>query len=224
MHLRGLTEQFILSAAWAAGLAAGLAGAAHAEAPSFDCAKAENDAEHLVCDTPALAALDVELARVFEMAVNETARDPERAKTLKATQRGWIKGRDACWTSDLGMAACVTNEYAFRIDALRREYAAARGGDGASIGPFAYGCDGLDAGLSATFVNTSAPLVVLRWRDKAIVLPQVVAASGAKYAADTWMDYDADRAGPSVFWTHGREAQFQFAGGDTMTCVQDTTG
>lgn len=221
MHLRVLTALFVLAGGWA-GICVGVA---EADTPSFDCAKAEHDAEQLVCDTPALAALDVELARVFELAVNETARDTDRAKTLKATQRGWIKGRDACWTSDLGMATCVAHEYAFRIDALRREYAAARGGDGAaSIGPFAYDCDGLDAGLSATFVNTSAPLVVLRWRDTGIVLPQVVAASGGKYAADTWMDYDTDRTGPSVFWVHGREAQFQFAGGDMMTCVQDTTG
>lgn len=200
----------------------GWAWAAMAEGPAFDCAKAEHDAETAVCDSPALSELDRELARLYGLALDGAHMSEDRVRELTAMQRGWIKGRDDCWKSDLGLETCVANEYAFRIDALRTGYADARVEGGASLGPFAYVCDGLDAGLSASFVTTSAPMVVLRWLDHAIVLPQVQAGSGAKYASDKWYSPDGAQA-PSVFWTHGTAAQFQFAGGPSLSCTEDST-
>ncbi|EAQ03490.1 hypothetical protein OB2597_02682 [Pseudooceanicola batsensis HTCC2597] len=96
-----------------------LPGAGHAqEGPAFDCAKAESSAEKLVCDDPALAALDRRLADRFAAALSVTRGLDTGAKevedNLRATQRGWIKGRDECW-KDPDLRACVEAEY------LRRE-------------------------------------------------------------------------------------------------------
>jgi len=186
--------------------------------PSFDCAKAQSSAEEAVCSSDALAALDLELARLYEAASGGPNMDADGLATLKATQRGWIKGRDACWTSDMGVPLCTANEYAFRISELRQGYADARAEEGASLGPVPYRCDGREDTISATFVNTLEPMVVLRWGENAVVLPQVVAASGAKYASDAWY------GGPALFWTKGREAQFAAPGGDDTSCQQDDIG
>lgn len=71
------------------------------DAPSFDCVKASSSAEELVCATPDLAALDVRLAERFadsiEAALGLDAGATEAEAELRATQRGWIKGRDECW-------------------------------------------------------------------------------------------------------------------------------
>ena len=186
--------------------------------PSFDCAKAQSGAEDAVCSSDALAALDIELARLFTAASTGPNMDPDALATLRTMQRGWIKGRDACWTSDMGVPLCTANEYAFRISELRQHYADARAEEGASLGPFPYRCEGLETTLSAVFVNTLEPVVVLRWGENAVVLPQVEAASGAKYASDAWY------GGPALFWTRGREAQFAAPGADALSCQQDDIG
>ena len=69
--------------------------------PSFDCLKASSDAEELICADKKLAALDRRLATRFEAAMQaaraQDAGADAAAKNLRATQRGWIKGRDDCW-------------------------------------------------------------------------------------------------------------------------------
>ncbi|MDV7144955.1 MliC family protein [Tropicimonas sp. TH_r6] len=193
------------------------ANAESAETPSFDCAKVESEAEMTVCSSPALAELDRELARVYGLA-QEGGADAESRQWLKETQRGWIKGRDDCWKSDLGLEPCVASEYAFRIDEIRREFADARGGEGASTGPYAYACDGLGALISASFMATSAPSVVLRWRDRAVVLPRVPSASGSRYESANW------GSAPIVFWLKGDEAMLSTVAGETLPCQEDPTG
>ena len=186
--------------------------------PSFDCAKAQSSAEEAVCSSDALASLDLELARLYKAASTAPNVTHQALAKLKATQRGWIKGRDACWTSDMGVPLCTANEYAFRISELRQLYANARAGEGASLGPYPYRCEGLDETVSAVFVNTLEPMVVLRWGEAAVVLPQVVAASGAKYASDAWA------GGPALFWIKGRDAQFAAPGQDEVSCQEDDIG
>ncbi|MBN9888970.1 lysozyme inhibitor LprI family protein [Salipiger abyssi] len=86
--------------------------------PAFDCTRAESSAEKLVCDDAALGALDRRLADRFGAALAVTrgldAGAQEAEDTLRATQRGWIKGRDECW-KEPDLRACVETEY------LRRE-------------------------------------------------------------------------------------------------------
>ncbi|PRY26710.1 uncharacterized protein CLV78_101811 [Aliiruegeria haliotis] len=198
----------------ALGIGAGMAAAE----PAFDCAKAESDAEVAICGSEALGELDRELARLYALAVEGPNMTADRLDELKATQRGWIKGRDECWKSSFPLETCIANEYAFRIDELRTGYADARSEEGASLGPFPYACEGFGALVSAVFVNTSEPLVTLRWRDVAVVLPRVESGSGSHYETDNW-------DGKTIsFWVKGKEATLLTGVGETLSCVEDAMG
>lgn len=102
---------------------------------SFDCLKVEaGSIADRVCRDPALAQLDRQLADVFTAALQK-ARN-ERPLTLRAEQRGWIKGRDDCWkSSDIG--ACVTQIYERRIAELQARYRLLP-----HTGPDRYACQG----------------------------------------------------------------------------------
>lgn len=190
--------------------AALLALPAIAAEPSFDCANPSSGAEEAVCSSDALAAYDVELDRLYRAAVGGPNLGADRLAELHATQRGWIKGRDACWkVSDL--ETCVRDEYAMRIYQLRQGYADARVDDGASLGPFPWVCEGLDAALGSVFVNGPEPLVVLNWREIWLVLPIAPSGSGARYAD-----------GSAEFWTKGDVATFAPPGGSATDCRLDS--
>lgn len=182
--------------------------------PSFDCSRSDGEAEGAICSDPVLAVLDRELARLYDLAVKGSSMSSDRLAKLRASQRGWIKGRNDCWKSDTGLKTCVTNNYAQRIHELREGYANARSADGQgmTIGPLSLACEGFDAGISAVFVNSDEPLVSLKWRDQAIVLPRVRSASGAKYQSDVWP------GGTATFWQKGENVRFTPPGGETLTC------
>ena len=79
-------------------------------APTFDCGKAQTDAELAICDSPELAAQDHQMVGVFKRAIANGLTD-------KAQQRQWVAYRDDVCVGD-GAAQCVyqvTNE---RIIAL----------------------------------------------------------------------------------------------------------
>ena len=99
-----------------------LSGPALAEdAPSFDCAKAGSGAEELVCADAELARLDRRLAERFAAALAAAeALDSGAAEAvdlLRATQRGWIGGRDECWKA-ADLRECVAFSYLSREAAL----------------------------------------------------------------------------------------------------------
>lgn len=185
-------------------------------APSFDCAKAQSSAEEAVCANPDLAMLDVETARLYRLALSGVS--GARADELKAMQRGWIKGRDECWKSSLGLNTCIAAEYALRIFDLRTGYASSRAEEGASTGPKVLDCDSFDAAIGVVFINASSPMVALKWRDVAIALPQVPSGSGAKYESNVYAD------GPTSLFTKGDEALFTPPGGTQLTCRIEEIG
>ncbi|GGG67285.1 hypothetical protein GCM10011415_12770 [Salipiger pallidus] len=185
--------------------------------PSFDCSKAGGSAEEAVCASDALASMDLELARLYSAAANGPNMTPERLSELKAMQRGWIKGRDECWKDGDGLESCVAAEYGMRIFDLRQGYSDARADEGASTGPFAYVCDGVEGAISAVFINTNDPMAVLHWGERVITMPQVPAASGVHYRGD-WLGETAN------FWTKGDEASFAPSGEIGVGCVMDETG
>jgi uncharacterized protein YecT (DUF1311 family) len=79
-------------------------------APSFDCAKASSGPERLICGTPALAALDVELAQSYKRQMGLT----NDKSQLKAAEIEWrTTVRDACSAS-----SCMEQAYRSRIDEL----------------------------------------------------------------------------------------------------------
>lgn len=77
---------------------AGATGSDRPAGPAFDCKKAQGRVEQLVCADAGLAALDRRLDQVYQ-AVLARAESRLRA-TLRAEQRGWIKGRNDCWKAD----------------------------------------------------------------------------------------------------------------------------
>lgn len=106
--------------AWAALLAAsGDAGAS----PSFDCRKAGNDIERLICSDAKLSALDASMAELFDDAMRK-AKGSTRAELL-AEQRGWIKNRNACAKRAEPRRRCVLEHYAQRNSRLEEWLAGA---------------------------------------------------------------------------------------------------
>jgi membrane-bound inhibitor of C-type lysozyme len=136
----------------------------------------------------------------------------ERRNHLKASQRGWIKGRDDCWKAGDKIYDCVFDEYAMHIHEISAEYADA---GGISLGPFAYRCEGMGDVVSALFVKGRAALVSLHWGREWHTLRQTVAASGARY----------EKAGDDMqFWIKGAEARFTRPGAPETTCRTGPAG
>lgn len=121
-----------------------------ADAPSFDCRRAEGRIQTQVCADPALAALDRRLAQVFAQALPK-ARN-ERPPRLQAEQRGWVKGRDDCWKAD-DPRACAEEAYVRRIAELQVRYRLLPG-----RGPQRLTCDGDPRNeLQVTRFDTTPP-------------------------------------------------------------------
>ena len=82
--------------------------------PSFDCAKASNAVERMICTDRGLAALDVELSRTFKAAMMKASND----NMLRNEQIGWLKvNRNAC-----DQRLCVESAYRLRIDELKKRF------------------------------------------------------------------------------------------------------
>lgn len=79
---------------------------ATAQAASFDCEKAGNHVEELICTNDELSKLDERMAGLYETALL----DEKLAGKVKQTQRQWLKERNSC--SD---AACVKSAYETRM-------------------------------------------------------------------------------------------------------------
>jgi glyoxylase-like metal-dependent hydrolase (beta-lactamase superfamily II)/uncharacterized protein YecT (DUF1311 family) len=172
--------------------------------PAFDCAKAEHEIEILVCENPALSALDRRLADTYRQALTvlEGVADSRDALTyLKAEQRGWIKGRNECWKA-ANKIDCARNEYVMRGAHLQARYFLVEGGE-----PVFFACDDRSE-IVATFIPTEPPTVRLERGDTLKVGRQVPAASGAKYEADFG----------TSFWTKGDEAMVEWPQGTRFNC------
>jgi len=78
-------------------------------APSFDCAKASNNAEKMICGDRNLSKLDVQLSQAYS-AAREKATDKAQ---LKSEQIAWVKTSRACPDT-----ACLTKTFQDRIKQL----------------------------------------------------------------------------------------------------------
>lgn len=194
-------------------VALGAAQQAMAASPSFDCTRAQGAVQKTVCEDDMLAALDRENARLYALARKAPGQRAQQKKTLTATQRGWIKGRDDCWKSD-DAKACMRDAYVLRIAELRAGLpSATRRNDkgGASIGPVPVHCPGDADAMTATFVNVEPSLVDLATKDRSLVLPIAPSGSGARYLGRY-------PEGEAVFWQKGPDAIVQLPGGKEQNC------
>lgn len=170
-----------------------LALAGQAAEPSYDCNKASGGIEELICQSDELAALDHKLAKYFKLATKNYP--AEELNTLKAMQRGWIKGRNDCWKAD-DKTSCVRNNYQHRITDLQITTGSAEISNSAV---FICNPEKHDS-ITAVFYNdTELPAAVLTRRsdevDEQKLLFLTRSGSGARYLGRN-----------AEFWTKGSEA------------------
>jgi uncharacterized protein len=178
-----------------------------------DCAKTAALGE-LVCRDAQLTRLDVELVRLYRLALGAPDLDPGERSELEGAQRGWTRSRDDC-----GKAAdarqCVADSYVLRIHELRERHANTRTADAAGIsrGPFVIQCRGLRELVSVQFVDADPPMTSLLWMDTyALVLTAAPSGSGTRYAR-TYSD------GEYVYWNKGGASLFQAPGRKDAICT-----
>jgi uncharacterized protein len=83
------------------------ASSAHAQGPSFDCARATAQVEKLICGSPEISALDLELAKDLREVKAQEGID---RSALVEGQRQWLRAvRDRCDDVD-----CLRHVYAAR--------------------------------------------------------------------------------------------------------------
>ena len=186
-----------------------LAPSAFAAAPSFDCGKASQAIEKLICGDARLAGLDVTLAGDFEKAKAQvTGRDLD---ALRIAQEKWIDTRNAC-TGDADPAACTLQSYLRRIAIMGAMYGFAPMGSGT----FVFTCsDAARTSFYASFFETDPATVNLVKRppapEEAVTLVQGMSGSGARYEGDDGV----------VFWNKGNDAQVEWPAGTAMNCSTD---
>ncbi len=171
--------------------------AAQTAAPSFNCAKAINAVEKLVCKDSELASLDSKLATLYGAALKK---DPAFQKTK---QREWLNERNACANSS-PMRDCVLASYQQRIAAVQIQAGMLQAPKTVS-----FACDGFDKSkpVSMAYYNDiDPPVAVMTYgSDRAVMVVQP-SGSGARYGA------------PGVeFWEHHGEALVTWRG-QKATC------
>lgn len=182
-------------------------GAALASPP--DCAKATRPPAKIICEDQTLAALDTEMSRLADLAGSGPHMTAARKSELARSQASFRKTLSICGDAK----PCLQRTLVERIFHLRQVYADARTKDseGISLGPSVAACPGFDALISVTFVNSDPALAFMVWRDKAVVLTQAVAASGARYTG-------AYGPGEAQFWNKGKDATVDLPGKPTLNC------
>jgi uncharacterized protein len=157
-----------------------------------------------VCKDASLAALDLRMADVFQKAMKTWPADV--AKTQRAMQIGWIKGRNDCWKS-ADLRACVDGNYKDRI--LEVQIASNQ------LKPpttSAWACAGGEGKpVTVAFYNDAEPkAAILKVGDDKMTVYAAPAASGARYTS-----------GQVEFWEHQGAATIDWFG-TKLTCKPRT--
>ena len=175
------------------------------DGPAFDCARASSSVEEAICADPDLAAADRKLADIYAAALTaaegiDEDSDDAVAK-LKATQRGWIKGRDECWKAEVS-SNCIADAYARRIGELVAFWMLEE-----PQRVDRYTCNGNPADEVWVMVFTPQSIRV-EWGDRVEPMTLSPSGSGALY----------DGAFGLRFWMKGEEALFTRQDGDEVNC------
>lgn len=83
--------------------------------PGFDCQRARTPVERLICDDPELARADARMVTAYTALTQRWEED----RSLRRTQRRWLRERNACGAD----AACVAAAYAARNAVLAQALA-----------------------------------------------------------------------------------------------------
>src|SRR5262245_54946673 len=91
-----------------------------AQAATFDCNKASNFVEKVICSDSRLTSMDDQLGRLYKDALATGS----HSEALKTEQKAWLSSRNQCKDSD-----CIMRAYSDRISALSAMTAPAKPGD-----------------------------------------------------------------------------------------------
>lgn len=163
----------------------GKAQAVRSFSPSFDCDGIAGGAQSLVCSDAELAALDREMARLYDLASTGPNMSADREAELKGMQQVWLKGRDGC-AEARDPRYCLFSSYSGRINELRMGYKDARADDAAGIstGPMALACDGSDFGVGVSFLRSDPGGAFVLWEGNAVALRRLPDVDAERYAGD----------------------------------------
>ncbi len=211
-NMKTLTRLLAASVCAATGTCASAAPAAPILQTSFDCATARASVEKLICRDPQLMQMDIELTRLYRLALTDDHSVPRPDKVM-VDQQFWIDARNQC-ASDPAPKACAIRSYAERAHQLRQGSAIVRTKDPDRLteGPLAFRCTGLNALIAATFFNTQPGVVYLKWANTSITLSQAQNDSGTQYTGK-------DSQGSYSFWQNGNVVLFQKPGSGEMSCT-----
>lgn len=184
---------------------------------SFDCATAKAPIEKLICHDPQLKQMDIELTRLYRLALTDEHAVPPPEK-ITIDQQFWTADRNRCG-SDPVPKTCAIRVYAERAHQLRQGSAIVRTKDPDRLteGPLAYRCAGLNALIAATFYTTQPGVVYLKWLNTSVTLSEVQSDTGIRYTGK-------DSLGNYSFWQTGNEVLFQKPGSGAMRCTTEPTG
>ncbi|MBZ9781976.1 MliC family protein [Pseudomonas sp. REP124] len=184
---------------------------------SFDCASTTLSIEKLICRDSQLAKMDLELNRLYRLALTDEHSVPLPDKVM-IDQQFWLEERNHC-ASERDPKTCTIDAYAERAHQLRQGSAIVRTKDPDRLteGPMAYRCPGLNAPLAATFFTTQPGVVYLKWAKSSITLNQVPSDMGNRYIGK-------DSLGPYSFWQDGGVILFQKPGGKETSCTAEPIG
>jgi len=182
--------------------------------PSFDCSKVSKSTEKAICASKNLSELDNELSRIYSIVIDDPSLSPDDFSSLKASQIGWIKGRDDCYKGS-DMNRCITSNYALRIHELRQRFSSARkmARPMVSSGPLTLNCKGLNDMPAVTLFNTSEPLSIATWQNVFLVMPRVKSASGSRYETTLFGGASAS------LWMQGEGAKLTTPDGASYDCT-----
>ncbi|VVP69434.1 Lipoprotein LprI [Pseudomonas fluorescens] len=181
---------------------------------SFDCAKATASIEKLICRDSQLAQMDLELMRLYRLALTDEHSVP-RPDKIVIDQKFWLLDRDQC-ASQADPRACTISRYAERAHQLRQGSAIVRTKDPDRLteGPQAFRCAGLNALLAATYYTTQPGVLYLKWANTSMTLNQVPSETGNEYVGK-------DFQGTYSFRQNGNAVFFQKPGAREMSCTAE---
>ena len=184
---------------------------------SFDCAEARASIEKLICRDPQLAQMDIELTRLYRLALSDEHSVP-RPDKIMIDQQFWIEDRNQC-ASEPAPKACTIQRYAERAHELRQGSAIVRTRDPDRLteGPLVFRCRGFNAPIAATFFSTQPGVLYLKWANTSITLSQVQSDSGTRYVGKNYQ-------GNYSFWQTGNGVLFQKPGSGEMSCTAEPVG
>ncbi len=171
--------------------------------PSYSCANViDGGIEQMICNDAGLSMLDRKLAAVYSEALKIAA--TQQPPTLRAEQRGWIKGRDECgrtmrrvraWKTSIGGAS----------PSCRRCIACCRPRVRSLTSATAIRANE----VVASYFATDPPTLVAEHGDSVSLMYLQPSGSGAKYAGRN-----------ETLWEHAGEATITWGyGAAAMTCT-----